>query len=271
VPVPQVIAPRRPPAAVRVAVVFVGAVAIWSLLSGGVSAMLGPDYSRAAHLVRAVGATVLTAALVVTARRVLDRAPLSGLRLTSLSAGWRPLLTGIGCWALPAAIAATIVVAAGWAELTVTGSAGRLLTGLAALCVLVFLYEALPEELIFRGYCYANLADRYSAPWAAMWQAALFTLWAVLIGAAPTIDRVVLLFGFGCALGALRAVTANLWSTIGFHWSFQVTAQFLGPRWDGVALHDPHLAFGVAISLVPFATTLAAAVVARRRARRRAV
>jgi hypothetical protein len=34
--------------------------------------------------------------------------------------------------------------------------------------------------------------------------------------------------------------------------------QFLGPSWDAVALDDPHLAFGVAISLVPFAATFAA-------------
>jgi hypothetical protein len=100
-------------------------------------------------------------------------------------------------------------------------------------------------------------------------QAALFTLWAGAIGAAASIDRIVLLFTFGCALGVLRTATANLWTTIGFHWAFQVTAQFLGPSWDAVTLDDPELAFGAAISVIPFVATLpVAAVLARRRAGR---
>lgn len=250
---------------VRVAAVFVGAAAIWLLLSEAVAAALGQDYTRTAHVVRAVGATVLTVALVVSARRLLDRAPFSELRLTSLRVGWRALLLGILCWAVPAAVAGSAVIALGWAHLTVTASVVRGLAGLAALTLLVFLYEALPEELIFRGYLYANFAERWPAAATVLVQATLFALWAVVIGAAPSIDRIVLLFSFACALGALRAATANLWSTIGFHWAFQVTAQFLGPRWDAVILDDPNLAFGVAISLIPFAAALAVAVVLARR------
>jgi len=267
VPVPRDSGAGRPPLAVRVTAVFVGATAIWIVLSAGVSMLLGEDYTRTAHVVRAVGATVLTVPLIVAARRLLDRAPFSGLRLTSLRGGWRPLLVGILCWAIPAAVAGSVVVALGWAELTVTKPMGSLLAGIVALTALVFLYEALPEELLFRGYFYANLAERWSPGATVLAQAALFTLWAAAIGAAASADRVVLLFAFACALGVLRTATANLWSTIGFHWAFQVTAQFLGPSWDAIALDDPYLAFGIALSLVPFAATLPlAAVLARRRA-----
>ncbi|KUI35559.1 type II CAAX prenyl endopeptidase Rce1 family protein [Mycobacterium sp. GA-2829] len=98
-------------------------------------------------------------------------------------------------------------------------------------------------------------------------QATLFTLWAAARSAAATIDRIVLLFAFACALGVLRTVAGNLWSAIGFHWAFQVAAQFLSPSWDAVALAAPDLALGVAISLMPFAATLpVAALIARRRA-----
>jgi membrane protease YdiL (CAAX protease family) len=267
VPVPRNSGAARPPLAVRVTAVFVGATAIWIVLSAGVSMLLGEDYTRTAHVVRAVGATVLTVPLIVAARRLLDRAPFSGLRLTSLRVGWRPLLVGILCWAIPAAVAGSVVVALGWAELTVTKPMGSLLAGIVALTALVFLYEALPEELLFRGYFYANLAERWSPGATVLAQAALFTLWAAAIGAAASADRVVLLFAFACALGVLRTATANLWSTIGFHWAFQVTAQFLGPSWDAIALDDPYLAFGIALSLVPFAATLpVAAMLARRRA-----
>lgn len=265
VPVPRVCGAGRPPLAVRLTVVFVGVTAIWILLSAGVAAVMGEEYSWPAHLVRAVAATALTVPLIVAARRLLDRARFSGLGLTPLRVGWRPLLAGVLCWAIPAAVAGSVVVGQGWAEVTVTEPLGSLVGGLVAVTALVFLYEALPEELIFRGYFYANLAERWSPTVTVLAQAALFTLWAVAIGAAPSIDRVVLLFTFGCALGVLRSVTGNLWSTIGFHWAFQVTAQYLGPSWDAVALDDPALAFGVAISMVPFAVTLPVAVVLARR------
>lgn len=269
VPVPPVSGTGRPPLAVRLLVVFVGVTAIWILLSAGVAAVMGGEYSRPAHVVRAVAATALTVPLILAARRLLDRAPFSGLGLTALREGWRPLLAGVVWWAIPAAVAGSVVVWQGWAELTVADHSAGLIGGLVAVTALVFLYEALPEELVFRGYFYANLAERWSTPVAVLAQAALFALWAVAIGAAPSVDRVVLLFTFGCALGVLRAATGNLWSTIGFHWAFQVTAQYLGPSWDAVALDDPALAFGVAISLVPFVMTLpVAAVLARRRRER---
>ncbi|MGE0214488.1 hypothetical protein [Mycolicibacterium sp.] len=111
----------RPPLAMRVAAVFVGATAIWILLSVGVAALLGDEYTRTAHVVRAIGATLLTVPLIVAARRLLDRAPLSGLRLTGLRDGWPSLLTGILCWAVPAAVAGAAVVALGWAQLGCRG------------------------------------------------------------------------------------------------------------------------------------------------------
>ncbi|CKI65445.1 caax amino protease [Mycolicibacterium smegmatis] len=266
VPVPRDSGAGRPPLAVRIAAVFVGVTAIWMLLGAGVGAILGEEYSRPAHIVRAVGATVLTVPAIFAARRLLDRAPFSGLQLTSVRAGWRPFALGVLCWAVPAAVAGSVVVALGWADLTVAASPGRLVAGVAVLTVLVFLYEALPEELIFRGYFFANVAERWSSTVAVPAQATLFTLWGLAIGAAESVDRVVLFFTFACALGVLRAVTGNLWSNIGFHWAFQITAQFLGPSWDAITLDDPDLAFGVAISLVPFAVTLiVAGVIARRR------
>lgn len=269
-PVPRVSAVGRRPLAVRVAVVFVGVTAIWILLSAGVNMLLGEDYTRSAHFVRALGATALTVPLILAARRWLDRAPFADLRLTSLCAGWRPLMIGALCWAIPASVAGSAVLALGWAELRVTEPTWSFMAGLAAVTALVFLYEALPEELVFRGYFYRNLAERWSRTVTVLAQAALFTLWAVAIGAAPWIDRIVFLFAFACALGILRATIDNLWCTIGFHWAFQVTAQFLSPRWDAVALDDPDLAFGMAISVVPFMVTLLVApVLTRRRAAER--
>ncbi|MGV0685454.1 CPBP family intramembrane glutamic endopeptidase [Mycolicibacterium thermoresistibile] len=248
--------------------VFGGVVAIWLLLDHGVAAVLGEDHSRTAHVVRALGATVLTVPLVVVARRRLDRRGWSGLGLTPLREGWRPLLLGIGWWAVPAAVATVGVVAAGGAQLRVQEPIGNVLAGLAALTVLVLLYEALPEELIFRGYFYANLAERRPVGVAVIGQAVLFTLWGVAIGAALSAERIVLFLVFSCALGVVRAITGSLWSTIGFHWAFQVTAQYLGPSWDAVALDDPDQLVVLTLSMVPFLAVFAGAAVLRRRSGR---
>jgi hypothetical protein len=54
-----------------------------------------------------------------------------------------------------------------------------------------------PAGIPSRGYLYRNLAGRYARWFAVVAQAALFTLWATTIGAADSVDRMILLFTFG--------------------------------------------------------------------------
>ncbi|GAB7019468.1 CPBP family glutamic-type intramembrane protease [Halostagnicola bangensis] len=153
-------------------------------------AAFGAGYDRTGHVMSAVLATVLTVPVVVLARHVLDRRPWAGLGLSPLRSGWRSFLIGTACYLLPAAVGLTAVVALGWVEITLVASLSELLLLVASLMVLVFLYEAFPEELVFRGYLYRNLATAYPQRLAVGGQAVLFTLWAVAIGAAPTVERV---------------------------------------------------------------------------------
>ena len=206
----------------RVAVVFLAVTLVWLFVTQGLGSFFGPAYSdRVGHAVRAVLTSALVVPLIFLARRYLDRRSWEGLRFTSLRTGWRWLLFGMVFWLVAAGLGLVVTVVLGWTRISLgTPSVGIQLLFLY-LPVLVFLYEALPEELIFRGYLYRNLSARYARWVSVLAQATLFTLWGAAIAAAGSVDRVVLFFTFSVALGILRVISGNLWATIGFHLAFQ--------------------------------------------------
>jgi uncharacterized protein len=212
----------------RVAVVFLAVTLVWLFVTQGLSSFFGPAYpDRVGHAVRAVLTSALVVPLIFLARRYLDRRSWEGLRFTSLRTGWRWLLFGMVFWLVAAGLGLVVTVVLGWTRISLgTPSVGILILFLY-LPVLVFLYEALPEELIFRGYLYRNLSARYARWVSVLAQATLFTLWGAAIGAAGSVDRVVLFFTFSVALGILRVISGNLWATIGFHLAFQWVTQLV--------------------------------------------
>lgn len=181
---------------------------------------------RLGHAVRAILVCGLVVSVVILARSYFDRRPWEGLRLTSLCVGWRPLLFGIGFWLVAAGTGLVVALAFGWTSASLEAPGVGLLLLALYLPLLVFFYEALPEELIFRGYLYRNIADRYPRWFAVVAQAVLFTLFGTVIGAAGTVDRVILFFTFSIVLGVLRVITNSLWMSIGFHLAFQWATQF---------------------------------------------
>lgn len=243
----------------RVAIVFAAVTLIWLVILYGNRLAFGPDYDRTAHVVSAVLATALTLPVIVLARRFLDRRPWAGLGLTPLRSGWRSFLIGAACYLLPAAIGLTAVVALGVVEITVDASLVELLVLVGSLLVLAFLFEAFPEELVFRGYIYRNLTTAYPR-WAAVGgQAVLFTLWGVAIGAAPTVGRVGVFLAVAAVIGAIRVITGDVWACIGFHLAFQTVQQlFAGGGWTGdpFVVSNPGTLEFVAFGIVPFAFAL---------------
>jgi uncharacterized protein len=212
----------------RVAVVFVAVTLVWLFVAQGFGSLFGPAYSdRVGHAVRAVLTSALVVPLILLSRRYLDRRPWEGLRLTSLRAGWRWLLFGMVFWLVAAGLGLAVILALGWTRISFGAPGAGILLLVLYLPLLVFLYEALPEELIFRGYFYRNLSARYARWISVPAQAALFTLWGTAIGAAGSVDRVILFFTFSIVLGILRVISGNLWATIGFHLAFQWVTQFV--------------------------------------------
>ncbi|WP_250034840.1 CPBP family intramembrane glutamic endopeptidase [Paractinoplanes maris] len=263
---------RRLPGAVRIGIVFGAATLIWLFIHWARGALFGGDgYSRGGHAFSAVTATVLAVPMVVLAYRHLDRLPWSRLRRASLRTVGRLLTAGAAGYLIPATVAFTIFVVAGVVSIELNGPVAGAILSVLGLLVLVFLYEALPEELIFRGYLFRNLATALPTWAVVLVQAALFTLFGVLVGAAPSLDRMITLFGFAIVQGLLRAVTDTLWVPIGFHLAFQTAEQIVGPDWNRFIVNDLPLLQNIVIGLIPLALGVVTVQLLGRRARRPAV
>jgi membrane protease YdiL (CAAX protease family) len=162
----------------RVVIVFLAVTLVWLVVVQGLGPFFGPAYSdRVGHIVRALLTSALVLPLIFLARRYLDRRSWEGLRLTSLRAGWRWLLFGMAFWLVAAGCGLVATLALGWVRISVSAPGTGILLLILYLPLLVFLYEALPEELVFRGYFYRNLSERFARWTAVLAQATLFTLW----------------------------------------------------------------------------------------------
>jgi membrane protease YdiL (CAAX protease family) len=240
----------------RIAIVVGGATLVWSLVYRVGDAWFGTGYDRIRHIVSAVLTSALVVPGVVLAWRVLDRCPWCALRNPWSRAGLRSLLFGMGCWLIPAGVGIAVCVGRGWTEITLRTSIGEVVLVTAGLLPLVFLYEALPEELVFRGYVYRNLATALPRWGAVFAQAALFTVWATVIGAAESVDRVLLFFVFGLIQGMFRSATGMLWPAIGFHLAFQVVAQLFSTDQGQFTIGEPAVLQIAVFGLLPFATSV---------------
>lgn len=169
-----------------------------------------------------------------------------------------PWKMGVGAaWAaIPAAVALIGAVLLGWAEVAVPTPPGEALLKLVALVALVFLSEALPEELIFRGYIQSRLMALTGAWGGVLLQAAIFTLFAYLIGAAPDPMQLGFIAGFGVALGVLRAATGSVWASMGFHLVFIAIQQGSGGGWALVSLGMAPIQ-QIVLAIVPISVVIA--------------
>ncbi|ASU82240.1 CPBP family intramembrane metalloprotease domain-containing protein [Nocardiopsis gilva YIM 90087] len=248
----------RPDLLWRVTVVSVAITLLWSAIAWVVRATVGPEYSLLSHAMSAVLTSLLVVPMIALARRHLDQRPWSGLGLTGLSAGWRHLLLGMAVWLVPAGVGTALCVAFGWTEITMRASVPEALGFTALLVVLVLFYEAIPEELAFRGYLQRNLMTEMSPGGAVLVQAGLFCLfgsavWAILGEQTIDVARSLILLAAGIVLGGIRVVSRNTWACVGFHLAFQVAAQLLlAPANGQFAVSDPLPLQLVAFGFLPF-------------------
>lgn len=253
----------------RIAIVVSATAAVWALMVAVSLGTFGGEVTPLSRIVNALLVCSLAFAVVVTARRLLDRRPWASLGLPGWRDGWRPLLTGVAAFALPAAVGMVVGSLVGAVRITSTWQPPALLLTIAFTALTVLLLEAVPEELIFRGYIYRNLSA-VMAPVAAVFvQAALFTLfgvtlWVATEGWSVLAGRAALFFAMGVVLGCLRLVTASVWTPIGFHLAFQTVSQTLFLN-DGVVVDDTAAAttWVIVVGFV-FAIPLASAWAGRR-------
>ena len=245
--------PARLHVAWRITIVFAVATAATLLISELATAFFGPDYDRGGHALQAVLRAPVFLAIVVAARHWLDRRSWSGIGLQPIRQGAKFLLLGFGAWLIPAMAAIVVLTSFGWVDITVDLSLGELVLLILTQMVLVFLLEAFPEEVVFRGYILRNIASA-SPLWAAvMGQSVIFAAWGFFSGAATTPDRLLLFLVIAYGMGYLRVITGSVWTTVGFHLSFQTVAQLLiGEQGLPLIVSDPLLLQLVAFGLVPF-------------------
>lgn len=240
----------------RVLIVLIATSAIWQGIGILAENLFGEDYSRQSHLLRAILTSLIVIPTIIASRHYLDRRPWEGLTLTPLSIGWRPLIISMVCWLIPAGIGLGLALALGWTDIRLRNPTPEVLFWGGALVFLVFTFEALPEELIFRGYFYRNLVTVLPRWGAVLGQTLLFVAWGMLNGGPITVERSALFFMAAFIIGIFRVITGTVWASIGFHLAFQTIAQWFGNIGDQFVLSEPQVLTSFAFGLLPFSISV---------------
>lgn len=198
------------------------------------------------ELTRHLSQSVLVSAFVVVGiwqlRKRLDQGKPVSIGIGDLKGALLKLLLGIGILAVPLILSLITTEIAGWAEIKINWQRAQpemILLGMLS----VFLTDALPEELVFRGYIFSNLSDKFSVRKSAIITTALFVIFPVilipiqgLLGSLVTAGIVSSISGgylayllfFGIFAVYLRILTNSIWTGVGFHLMFVYFNQLIG-------------------------------------------
>ncbi|MGI5122725.1 CPBP family intramembrane glutamic endopeptidase [Marinactinospora thermotolerans] len=228
--------------------------ALGTCVAAGAAVLPAGDPSDTAVLMARIAFGVAISALMVGLIAVLarraDRETLRGIGVTTNRVDWRLALWGAAVWTVPAAAAFGVLALLG-APLTVTVSAAELArTGLLLLFA-VLVVEAVPEEVVFRGYVTTVLGRVTRGWWIIVVQALLFTLFAGLLRQNWNPLDLSLFVTMGIGFGYLRMLTGSVWMPIGFHAAFQTGAQLILAH-DAVEFAGGTGAAMLALGAVPF-------------------
>lgn len=176
-------------------------------------------------------------------RRSLDRRPLAGLEILGWAKSLKGFALGSGLMLAPTAVTLLCTMIFGWATVTINPTPGAS-SALTVAMLTAFFFEALPEELVFRGYIYRNLSGTMRRWTAGLVTIALFTLLPVVlvliqrhvldmpvqIGPSDRITASYLLTMvlFGTFLQYLRTLSGTVWAGIGFHLFFLMSGRLAG-------------------------------------------
>ena len=213
---------------VRIGIVMLLGIAAWNFVIYISDLTSGEEYSRLTHFFIALLTTFFTIALLGIVCRI-DKISWKNLGQASLRANIFSFFVGFLLWTIPAFIGLCICLMLGWVDITFHTDFNTLLLSILILVVTVFLMEALPEELIFRGYIYRYLHVSFPHSLTVILQSLLFTLFAYFIGAMYSVEQIQFIPGFAFILGYFRAVSGNVWTSIGFHVAIMTATQILNP------------------------------------------
>lgn len=213
---------------IRILVVVIIGISIWNFITYLSDTFIGEGYSRTNHFFIAVINSALTFILIQIALKV-DKIPWKSIGQGTFKTNIFLFSLGFFLWVVPASVGLIICLTLGWVEVTLFSGLENLLFSILILFITVFLIEALPEELIFRGYIYRYLNVDFPHWITLIIQTLLFSFFAYFIGAIYSFEQLQFIPGFALILGYLRAVSGNIWTSIGFHVAIMTAMQILGP------------------------------------------
>jgi membrane protease YdiL (CAAX protease family) len=230
--------------------VFVVALTLATMLGAAVEADFNDPLVRQG--VQAVVVTGLVLPTIYALRRYGDGRSLRGLGLSSPTRGLPYFCLGVALVVAMAGVGLSAGVVLGWLRVVSVPVPAVTVLALLVNLPVAFLYEAFPEELVFRGYLYSSLSSRL-ARWLAMLAGvALFVLAPLAVSGAQaavgmepgnsvTVDYVVVLIGFGIVLQLCRIVSGSLWTGIGFHPAWLEISRYVVAPWAAplVRIEDP--------------------------------
>ncbi|MGY1529979.1 CPBP family intramembrane glutamic endopeptidase [Luteimonas sp. A649] len=237
------------PAVLRVAILLCVMAACWRF---GMPLSTGRGTGGHVLLGLALSAVVLATVLLLARR---ERLAARMLGHHSAGANARAFFLGIALWTLPAAIGLALCTAAGWTTVAVHASPTEVLAAIPVAALGVFLVEAFPEELVFRGYIQGRVG-RTRAAWVALLvQAALFIAFAWAVGALASLQQWMFLPGLALILGYARAVGGSVWLAMGVHTAWMTaTALLLSPQHGVATVGGVETLQFIAFALLPSAT-----------------
>lgn len=236
---------------IRIAVV-IGVTVSVLLLSVALSNSVDPTArgTLLARILSGLAISALVVAVVVVLVRGTGRRSLSVVGFTTAAGDVRAFGLGIAAWTAPAAGTFFVLALLG-SPLQITAPAVEFWLVLGLLFLAVLLTEAIPEELVFRGYVSAVLAERLTPWWVIGVQTVLFVATAVLLRGDVNPLDVSLFAAMGFVLGYVRLVTGSVWTAVGIHVAFQTASQLVFTHSVIEFGGSPELAM-IALGAVPF-------------------
>jgi uncharacterized protein len=215
-------------------------------LAGWAGSTLAMSYGITPALRQGVQAIVMSGIVVpavVLIRRLMDRRHVDGLAILNLTRSAKGFALGSGLILLPTAVTLAGISLFGWAKLSINPAPG-VAASIPVAILTAFFFEALPEELLFRGYIYRSL-NRSLQRWSAsLITVVLFVLLPVVVVVLQsrvlgmnvqigntsriTPGYILTLLCFGAFLQYLRVLTNSVWTAIGFHLVFLLSNRIVG-------------------------------------------
>lgn len=187
------------------------------------------------HLIFGLTVSFLVLLLITVLYRLEDAKKKTKLRLPE---HLRLFSVGFLWFAIPAAALLLGANVLGVFEISMVKSPIESVGAVLLVAMLVALSEAIPEELIMRGYIFSKLSELGERWFVILAQAVIFTFFAFMIGALSDLLDMSFIFTFGVVLGVLRSATGSIATSIGFHLACMTLQQSFAGRWEIFAVSN---------------------------------